>query len=493
MTAKNGLKNNYIYWLIGAIETYTKKVIESDSNSFLYKGMDLRYAIERMLYINLINSKLLFTHYLSTSSDSNAPDTKLEKESFDLYNFYLYSSQYFWIKIFFGSFLIRWLVSLIRSIKFKLSSILIKHKLIKNKGLLVYISHPKFERYFEPIQKELKPIHCRYVYSGKVNSKIFKGISENKNIYFDRRFPPFEHFFLNKTLKNFYGIIELAEDIVSGLQKHKPIAVLVVEGNAPEDIIICEACKLLSIPIFCLQQGWSPIIHNGFRNMSFDDMFVWGDGFKKLLAPFNPMQKFTSVGSHILNMPGDEDNAIIGDDLRISFFLQAPSALISEDNYRDFIELILWAAQEFKGAKFLIREHPNYSIPAKFMNVILPMKNVEISIPSESSLSDAIMKSTLVVSIFSTVILESISMGVVPLICSIGSMESYGVELYGSAIEVKSIEEAKKVLSEVILNSSYLQKYSDNLQRAKNEYFINSGDSARIIANTIKSNLKIEV
>jgi hypothetical protein len=493
MTAKNGLKNNYIYWLIGAIETYTKKIIESDSNSFLYKGMDLRYAIERMLYINLINSKLLFTHYLSTSGDSNAPDTKLEKESFDLYNFYLYSSQYFWIKIFLGSFLIRWLVSLIRSIKFKLSSILIKHKLIKNKGLLVYISHPKFERYLEAIQKELKPIHCRYVYSGKVNSKIFKGISENKKNYFDKRFPHFEHFFLSKNLKNFYGLVKLAEEIVSGLQKIRPIGVLVVEGNAPEDSIICEACKLLSIPIFCVQQGWSPIIHNGFRNMSFDDMFVWGEGFKKLLTPFNPKQKFTPIGSHILNRACYEANEVIGDDLRISFFLQAPSALISEDAYRDFIELILWAAKEFRGENFLIREHPNYSIPVKFMNAILQMKNVEISIPSESNLSDVIMKSTLIVSIFSTVILESISMGVVPLICSIGSMESYGVELYGSAIEVKSIEDAKKVLSEVILNRSYLQKYSDNLQRAKNEYFMTSTNPARIIADTIKSALKAEV
>ena len=299
MTPKNELKNNYIYWLIGAIETYTKNIVESDSNSFLYKGMDLRYAIERMLYINLINSQLLYAYYLFTSGDMYAPDAKLKKNGFDLHHFYLLSSRYSCIKKIWGYFLIRWLASLIRSIKFKLSSILIKHTIIEKREVLVYISHPKFERYLEAIQKELQPMNCKYIYSGKVTSRIFKELGANINIYFDKKFPHFEHFFLSKTLKKFYGIIELAEELLSGLKKHKPVVVLVAEGNSPEDSIICEACKLLSIPIYCVQQGWSPIIHNGFRNMSFDDMFVWGEGFKKLLAPFNPKQKFTPTGSHL--------------------------------------------------------------------------------------------------------------------------------------------------------------------------------------------------
>jgi ATP-dependent protease Clp ATPase subunit len=42
-------------------------------------------------------------------------------------------------------------------------------------------------------------------------------------------------------------------------------------------------------------------------------------------------------------------------------------------------------AKEFQDTKILIREHPNFPIPTKFMNAILSFKNIEISINAEAA------------------------------------------------------------------------------------------------------------
>ena len=65
-----------------------------------------------------------------------------------------------------------------------------------------------------------------------------------------------------------------AETMFVALDLLKPQCSVVVEGNSPTDIIMSEASRFLDIPCFCIQQGWSPYVHSGFRNMCFTEMFV---------------------------------------------------------------------------------------------------------------------------------------------------------------------------------------------------------------------------
>ena len=47
----------YTIDICDAINLYTHKVCKEDSKGFIYRGSDLKYAVERSLYIQCINSK----------------------------------------------------------------------------------------------------------------------------------------------------------------------------------------------------------------------------------------------------------------------------------------------------------------------------------------------------------------------------------------------------------------------------------------------------
>src|SRR5207245_2731811 len=80
-------------------------------------------------------------------------------------------------------------------------------------------------------------------------------------------------------LANFGDVIESYDRFHDAVFHLRPACLVVVEGNAPQDETINQACAQLGIPTVCVQQGWSPVLHNGFRNMSYTRMTVWGQGF----------------------------------------------------------------------------------------------------------------------------------------------------------------------------------------------------------------------
>ena len=61
----------------------------------------------------------------------------------------------------------------------------------------------------------------------------------------------------------FAHILHEADVTLAALQALRPASVVVVEGNAPLDVVTAEACRVLGIPCFCVQQGWSPYVHTG--------------------------------------------------------------------------------------------------------------------------------------------------------------------------------------------------------------------------------------
>ena len=132
---------------------------------------------------------------------------------------------------------------------------------------------------------------------------------------------------------------------------------MTLEGNAPQDILALEVAKKLNIPCYCIQQGWAPFIHNGFRNMSFSEYFVWGKEFANLLKRFNPKQEFLVTGSPFIK---DSDSNIEITKLRnISFFLQDISPLINETAFQNFFDLIILTSKCFPEISIIVKEHPS--------------------------------------------------------------------------------------------------------------------------------------
>jgi hypothetical protein len=482
----------YILWLIEAIERWADESVAIEPKIFIYEGMNLRYVIERVLYIKLSNSKSLKLHYQSSIGNKGSGKINLSSE---LIRSSLEEGLYIGIKgnlkKLLSCFVIKWTYGWLRFVFQEIEKNKEKTKKNVKSDLIIGIIHPKFLRYIDPIVESLSPLSSACLILSSVDKKNFIELNF-WNIKFSKKRRPFiNHLFLNSILKeNFYGIIQLADELIYELKRSLIRGAIVVEGNAPEDILYSEVCKKFSIPIFCIQQGWAPIIHNGFRNMSFNDMFVWGDEFKKLLSPLNPMQKFTAVGNHILCETSKANFQKEWGSLKISFFLQAPSPLISVEVYEAFINLAIWTARNFPHIEVLVREHPNFSIPENFQRTLKKVKNIKVSVPKNSHLAEDIKTSDLVVSIFSTVILEAISMGVVPLICNVGGMDSYGVDCFGASIEVDTIEGAKEEINKIAENPALLGSFSENLKIASDKYFYRCDSPARLIAQKIKRSIR---
>jgi hypothetical protein len=229
-------------------------------------------------------------------------------------------------------------------------------------------------------------------------------------------------------------------------RESRPQKIVVVEGNSLYDEVCNVVGKKYGVPTVCLQQGWAPVIHNGFRDMNYDQFLVWGKGFQDILQPYNPHQKFEVVGSHVIALSNDS----LGQTLHpkaITFFVQTVCALISQESYDAFWGLILWTAQTFKQSLIYIRDHPGALFSESQKQQIAQFPNIVLKSPEQTSLTDVLKETQLAVSIGSTTILESIASGIVPLVVSIGSMPRYSPPLEGAGIECFSIPEAQKILA----------------------------------------------
>ena len=479
---------DYTDKLCAAIERYTASEVRLNSEAYVYRGMQLRYAVERLLYIRCINSKPLFQHYLASATSARTERmpslNPVESDSAFFMCHQRSHTDYPPRRI--THWLLRTLLHIYVLLRRQFLSPVSKTTFPCRYNILINIHNIKFAQYLDPIARELDPGSYSYLVSSdeSLTDKLLNrgspviGYSAESHLSFRNIIFP------SYALHHFFGLLDNTEAMLNVLTLLKPQCSVVVEGNSPTDIIMSEASRSLGIPCFCIQQGWSPYVHSGFRNMSFTEMFVCGNRFADLLQPFNPEQTFRVTGSHVfkpktsINM----DNHINA----ISFFLQSPCALLGVKAFEEFLDLISDVAKSHPNVQVIVREHPAFPLPSSSIRMLENFSNIRLSIPSSEALPEVILSSDLVVSIFSTVLLEAIAVNVVPLICSIGAIREYDPTLVdsGAAIEVNSISEARLKISQLISSPELLASIRLRMSKLSAEYFA-AKDSAKIIASLL--------
>ena len=474
--------------LCQAIESWTDNAEANNPAAFKYRGANLKYAVERSLYFSFANSEILYS-FFTQWMDEKLPETiefsnKLEqdlalylcKKNLSPSRLRVHSlASLRYLRSWTG----HWARYLLRQLQPppKLDA--------KESKILIHVIHEKLVRYLQPITDCL-PVPFNYlVYSQRKRLKPFlsqqgipfidsTGLGDLSTIHNP-----------GKVLANFLYIIRYYDYIYGSLSQLQPKCMLLVEGNSSPDEIINQVCLQLSIPVVCLQQGWSPIIHNGFRNMSYTKMLVWGEGFAELLQPYNPKQKFIVTGSHVISseLPVNQLGQAV-DRHAISFFLQSPfDRLVTKKGWEELIKLIKWTASEFKEVPILVREHPAYPLPKRQCIEILEFSNVRLVPPSDYSLVEVFSISRLSVSIFSTTILESIAAGVLPMIFNVTSMPALYPDIHaaGAGIEVKSLEAAKKTIHRLLTEANFYQQFEPKIKQFQAKYFYQGKNKERII------------
>lgn len=265
----------------------------------------------------------------------------------------------------------------------------------------------------------------------------------------------FYTFFLN--LNTFYILIKLLE----------PTSFVLLEGCHYEEEIIASICKKYHVNTYCIQQGWPCVMHTRFKNMTYDYYLTWGEGFNYLWKKWNPIPHFVTLG-YLYKSTDLRKNSVKKD--AITFFFQAPIFIISDNCFSKMVEFAFFCAEVFPHKPILIREHPEYTILNRFPKKMFD-KYANIEFVTHENLGLIFEKTEIGVSIFSSTIMEGLVYDVIPFIFNLTSMPSYNpnLEKIGGGIEVRTIEEAKRII--ISISEKQKIELKNKMSYLKQRYF----------------------
>ena len=340
-----------------------------------------------------------------------------------------------------------------------------------------FVRSVRFARFFLPIARALSK---SYVYLVPAAARAVQDWANQEQIPFaairPRRPSTLD---MGEVLQTYApDVAALADGMEAILSRLRPRVVVVPEGNTPEDEILNQIGKKLGVPVVCLQHGWSPIPHPGFRNMSYASMFVWGPRFADLLAPFNPHQRFVSVGNHALPMhiarPAWERGSIV-------FFCQGwDNWLGGRRSGAMLLDLAEWFATAHPLISVRVRPHPLDPLPNDRAARLTGLPNVTIDLPERTPIADSFADARATVTVYSTTILESVATGSIPLIFNSTTLPRYWPDVAeaGAAVEVKTFDEAKNALEKLAGDDELLRAMNPRLTDFAQRFFLCRGEEA---------------
>lgn len=190
------------------------------------------------------------------------------------------------------------------------------------------------------------------------------------------------------------------------MRSSKVDGVIVLEGCHFQEQMLGEIAKNINIPSIALQQGWPSLMHTMFRRLPYTHFLTWGKVFNNLWKVYSPKTEFISTG-YPYPVKAKYGSAI-------SFFLQSPLFISSESYYEIMIELIGETAKRFSDRIVLVREHPEFRMSKKKLDKLREFFNVKIA--TEYPLEEVFSLSEIVVSHFSSSLIEGLVHNCIPIV-----------------------------------------------------------------------------
>lgn len=187
----------------------------------------------------------------------------------------------------------------------------------------------------------------------------------------------------------------------------RPKLLICMDGCQSEYRLAAAFCNEKHIPSICLQSGWPSYLHTGFRDLPYTYFFTWGDKFNPLWEEYNRHTRFIATG--YMNEVTSK-----GDHSAITFFLQAPVYLNTETYLDRICNLIQTTAIYYPNIPILVREHPEYRGKTKQLANVIQYHNVHIV--NNDKLSEVYARTKVVISHFSSVLMEGLIYGCIPLV-----------------------------------------------------------------------------
>lgn len=277
------------------------------------------------------------------------------------------------------------------------------------------------------------------------------------------------------TASGFYKVSHRLTEYIHTLHCYihwmRPRVMICCDGCQTQYQLAAIYCRDLGIPTVCVQMGWPGFIHSGFQKLPYAHFLSWGKPFSEILQAFSPQTEF-----HVIGRLGDVNR--IGSHDAITFFMQAPIFVSSEQYFSLLIRLIRNTASRYPSKRIIVRPHPEYNYDKRISAI--PEGFGNIFIDKRRSVNKTYQDTDIAVSHFSSCLVESTVFRCTPLMFN----PTYGFEYPLLSSNFKACNEEEFFLKLELL----LQRTNDESIEQKIRYVGN--DSFTQFTNFIKSIIK---
>lgn len=462
-----------------AIEQFTSDMVANDPDVFKGRRSNIRYVVERQIFFATFPDRTLHDYFVAYETHQALPDDKdLPYWVQQIAPYFRKSRPDFPAPPDLKSRILRYLYRLQGR-----PSVWIEGCDAGRPRVLFLVIHPKFVRYLRPIAEKLA-VSCAFLVIE--DPEMFGVLAEQKL--------PRVHVELTAESQSMIAMeVEIMRQkfqpgpfdswfiklnaLRHALKQIAPECIVVPEGNAAVYELANQAARAIRVPTVCVQQGWAPVVHPGFRNMSYTKMFVWGEQFIDMLAAYNPRQHFVATGNHVVTCLPQGD---AGKRTALAFFLQNGAHWLTDGVAQCVMDLIVWAAEQFPDCEIRVREHPGEPLPDSDVERLRRAGNIRVMLPNEFSLKDVFLDCRVAVAINSTTILEAIASGVVPLILDVGGWGPYypNVADEGAGIEVNNFADARVELERLMSDDRVCASFAPALDNVRQRLFAHNDEQA---------------
>ena len=251
------------------------------------------------------------------------------------------------------------------------------------------------------------------------------------------------------------------------LEALHPEGVLVLEGCHYQEQILAIVAQKLGIPDIALQQGWPSFMHTMFRHFPFSYYLTWGKGLNGQWQKYNPDTRFIPTG-YLYNVQRKNGTAV-------TFFLQSPRFLSDDNYFRQLVSLIEETAERYPNKEIGVREHPEYRLDTTTVERLQRHDNVRFM--SDLPLSEAFARTQVVVSHFSSALMEGMAHDCIPLVFDPTQHSRYTPDV--EALGVGCVASDKlSFFKKLAYIEQHIAVYTEKILTEKDYWFQNLSESA---------------
>ena len=342
-------------------------------------------------------------------------------------------------------------------LKTLIKQVLIKDEFIKYPDVsvsIVYLYHSKHAFVAKVLQEKIPDLHAVCINDSIVTSLPVIKLPEprlNQVHRFMKQFPYPENIAIQ------YCSMDLL------FQKMKVNKLLTIEGTSPMELSSVFAARLHNIETVCVQYGWPPYLHAGFRQLPYHTFWLWGKGFEEKLAPHNPQAQFKQMG--YFSNKSSSIQFTKKHSFQLVVALQGAVGYIQKRDWEMFLALIHQLS--LLPIDIWVKEHPQ--IPLHDLNF---SHNITIYKGDGSVLQALLKEAHAVLGIYSTTMIEAPLFDCIPIIYNPTELPSIHPEIseYRVGFECKTINEVLNTI-EKLQDVENQRVILDNMQTFRLAYY----------------------